>query len=53
MSAEVIAFRPRRRFRPWWFWLMYYATTGTLLWMLYRTLAGRPEMGGLLMRLGG
>jgi hypothetical protein len=42
--------------RPWWWWLafwFYASAIGTALWVMYRTFAGHPVMGGLWHRIGG
>jgi hypothetical protein len=51
---EVTRGVPSRR--PWWWWLAFwfYASAVLLeLWVMYRTLAGHPILGGLWVRIGG
>lgn len=44
---------PPRTWR-WWLWaLVGTAWLSAAAWIVYRTLAGHPVMGGLLSRLGG
>jgi hypothetical protein len=42
--------------RPWWWWVafsFYASAVAIALWVVYRTLAGHPILGGLLGRIGG
>lgn len=52
MSAEVIEFRPRPQYRPWWWWLALTASPFAA-WVVYRALAGWPSPTSWFQRIAG